>query len=60
MEHLVSLVLSHPYLAIYAFICTEVVSAMMIANKSRTLPFLALYAAVIGALLVPASSFSYY
>lgn len=60
MEYLVSLVLSHPYLAVYAFICTEVVSAMMIASKSRALPFLALYVAVIGAILVPAGSFSHF
>ncbi|MGA3045758.1 MAG: hypothetical protein ABSD67_04005 [Terracidiphilus sp.] len=60
MEHFVSLVLSHPYLAVYAFICTEAISALMIANKSRMLPFLALYVAVIGAILIPAGTFSYY
>jgi hypothetical protein len=59
MEHLASLVASHPYLALYAFIWAEFISALMIAQKSRGLLFLALTVAILFSTLVPAGEIYY-
>jgi hypothetical protein len=60
METLESFVLGHPYLAIYAFCCTELITAVMIACKSRSITFFAVSLALIGSALVPAGHLSYY
>jgi hypothetical protein len=54
MEFLESFVLGHPFLAIYAFCCTEVITAVMIANKSRVATVFAVSLALVGSVLVPA------
>jgi hypothetical protein len=59
MEHIASLVASHPYLALYAFIWAEFISALMIAQKSRDLLFLALTVAILFSTLVPAGEIYY-
>jgi hypothetical protein len=56
MEFLGSFVLSHPYLAVYAFCCTEVITAVMIANKSRVITVFAVSVALLGSILVPAGN----
>jgi len=61
MESLESFVLSHPYLAVYAFCCTEVITAVMIAYKSRVVTVFAVSLALLGSVLVPAGNlYSYY
>ncbi len=59
MEYLESFVLSHPYLAVYAFFCADFIAMLMIAQKSRALIFMALTLAIVGSGLVPAGDLYY-
>jgi hypothetical protein len=59
MEHLESLVVSHPYLAVYAFICAEAIAMLMIMSKSRALVFLAFSVAIVCSTLIPAGEIYY-
>ena len=59
MEHLESLVVSHPYLAVYAFIWAEAIAMLLIASKSRALAFIAFSVAVLCSILVPAGEIYY-
>jgi len=53
MDRLDALVIGYPYIAVYAFCCSEAIAALLIAGKSRTVVLFAVLLAIVGAALIP-------
>ena len=54
MDRLESLVVAYKFVAMYAFCCAEVISALMIASRSRALVFIVFALFIVGTVFLPA------